>query len=83
MALTRRVHTLLKQREKMAGVNLRDGRMEVASELWTERRLPSRLQRRFPPLQESNIGCRHMMSRIVRVQIRDLNIGGTADPMSV
>ena len=46
-------------REKMAGENLREGNMEVAFELWIERdragsdtpgRIPSRLQRRFPPL---------------------------------
>ncbi len=37
-------------REKMAGENFREGRMEVAFELWTEQRIPSRLQRRFPPL---------------------------------
>lgn len=37
-------------REKMAGENFREGRMEVAFELWTEQRNPSRLQRRFPPL---------------------------------
>ena len=30
------VYTFLKQREEMAGENLRDGSMEVAFELWTE-----------------------------------------------
>ena len=47
-------------REKVAGENFRDGSMEVAFELWIEQmnlmemipmeRIPSRLQRRFPPL---------------------------------
>lgn len=37
-------------REKVAGENFRDGSMEVAFELWTERIILSRLQRKFPPL---------------------------------
>lgn len=37
-------------REKVVGENFRDGSMEVAFELWTEQSIPSRLQRRFPPL---------------------------------
>lgn len=67
----------------MAGGNLRDGRMEVASELWTERLMPSRLQRNFPPLRGKQYRMSAEMSRIDRVQISDLNKGGTADPMSV
>lgn len=37
-------------REKVVGENFREGSMEVAFELWTERMILSRLQRRFPPL---------------------------------
>lgn len=37
-------------REKMAGENFREGSMEVAFELWIEKMILSRLQRRFPPL---------------------------------
>lgn len=52
-------------REKVAGENFRDGSMEVAFELWIEQmnfmemifmeRIPSRLQRRFPPLSREAI----------------------------
>ena len=37
-------------REKVVGVNFREGSMEVAFELWIEQSILSRLQRRFPPL---------------------------------
>lgn len=37
-------------REKVAGENFREGRMEVTFELWAERDMLSRFQRRFPPL---------------------------------
>lgn len=42
-------------REKVVGENFRDGSMEVAFELWTEQIIPSRLQRRFPPLSREAI----------------------------
>ena len=43
-------------REEMAGENLREGNMEVAFELWIERRMTSsRLQRRFPPLSRKAV----------------------------
>lgn len=43
-------------REKMPGENLREGNMEVAFELWIERRMTSsRLQRRFPPLSRKAV----------------------------
>ena len=37
-------------REKVAGENFREGRMEVTFELWAEKDMLSRFQRRFPPL---------------------------------
>lgn len=42
-------------REKMAGENFREGRMEVAFELWIEQIILSRLQRRFSPLSREAI----------------------------
>lgn len=42
-------------REKMAGENFREGRMEVAFELWIEQMILSRLQRKFPPLSREAI----------------------------
>lgn len=66
-------------REKVAGENFRDGSMEVAFELWIEQmnlmemismeRIPSRLQRRFPPLSGEAISERRrdsFCSRIVQ-----------------
>lgn len=61
-------------REKVAGENFRDGSMEVAFELWIEQmnfmeRIPSRLQRRFPPLSREAISerkCNDFCSRIVQ-----------------
>ena len=69
-------------REKVVGENFRDGSMEVAFELWTEQRILSRLQRRFPPLSGEAISeCVHD-SRIVVSAELFLNLGGTTD-MSV
>ena len=67
----------------MVGENFREGCMEVAFELWTEqRRILSRLQRRFPPLSGEAISeCVHD-SRIVVSAELFLNLGGTTD-MSV
>lgn len=61
-------------REKVAGENFRDGSMEVAFELWIEQMIlikiiPSRLQRRFPPLSGEAISERRhnsFCSRIVQ-----------------
>ena len=66
----------------MAGENFREGCMEVAFELWTEQRILSRLQRRFPPLSGEAISeCVHD-SRIVVSADVFLKLGGTTD-MSV
>ncbi len=46
-------------REKMAGENFREGRMEVAFELWIEQITLSRLQRKFPPLSGEAISELH------------------------
>lgn len=66
-------------REKVVGENFREGSMEVAFELWIERIILSRLQRKFPPLSREAISeCVHD-SRIVVSAELFLNLGGTTD----
>lgn len=65
----------------MAGVNLREGIMEVAFEQWTERKSAdagstSRLQR-FPALQGSDIG--RIFPYRQRAESFSLNLGGNTD----
>ena len=66
----------------MVGENFREGCMEVAFELWTEQRILSRLQRRFPPLSGEAISeCVHDSRIVVSAEVF-LKLGGTTD-MSV
>ena len=46
-------------REKVVGENFREGRMEVTFELWAEQDMPSRFQRRSPPLSGGAISEDH------------------------
>ena len=66
-------------REKMAGENFREGRMEVAFELWIEQITLSRLQRKFPPLSGKRYRNYTGNSRIVLSAEVFLNSGGTTD----
>ena len=69
-------------REKVAGENFREGRMEVTFELWAEQDTLSRFQRRFPPLSGEAISEGHRangFSRIVMSAEIFLNLGGTTD----
>ena len=61
------VHNLQMHREKMAGVNLRDGIMEVAFEQWTERtgRVPVG-SNVFPRYRETVSEDRHSAAKAVR-----------------
>ncbi len=55
-------------REKVAGENFREGRVEVTFELWAEQDMLSRFQRRFPPLSGEAISeesLADVFSRIV------------------
>ena len=69
-------------REKLVGEKFREGRMEVAFELWIEQVYFysfSRLQRRFPPLPREAISELKINSRIVLSAEVFLNLGGTTD----
>ena len=69
-------------REKLVGEKFREGRMEVAFELWIEQVYFysfSRLQRRFPPLSREAISELKIDSRIVLSAEVFLNLGGTTD----
>ena len=66
-------------REKMAGENFREGRMEVAFELWIEQITLSRLQRKVPPLSGKRYRNYTGKSRIVLSAEIFLNSGGTTD----
>lgn len=69
-------------REKLVGEKFREGRMEVAFELWIEKVYFysfSRLQRRFPPLSGEAISELKIDSRIVLSAEVFLNLGGTTD----
>ena len=55
-ALTRNSRYPGYYREKMVGANLHGTNIEAASELWTEQRILSRLQRSSPVNVGSNIG---------------------------
>ena len=69
-------------REKVAGENFREGSMEVAFELWIEQIIPSRLQRRFPPLSGEAISeLKFSFPYCIERRIF-LKLGGTTD-MSV
>ena len=66
----------------MVGENFREGSMEVAFELWTERMIPSRIQRSSHRYQGKRYRNYIDDSRIVWSAELFLNLGGTTD-MSV
>ena len=75
------VHSFRKQREKMAGENLREGIVEVASEQWIEQggcagfihriKSPQVGSNVIPTLQGSSIGCENPVLAECRDTISD------------